>query len=112
MPDYWTLLAIGGPSPGGEANPMGSLFLMVSFFAIFYFVLFLPSRQKQKKLEALLGGLKPGDAVVVTPGILGVVVSIEGETVQVRVDDKTNARIKVLKSAIAGLQEPPSTEKK
>lgn len=85
---------------------------MASFFAIFYFVLFLPSRQKQKKLETLLGGLKPGDAVVVNPGILGQVVSVEGDTVQVRIDEKTNTKIRVLKSAIAGLQEPPSTEKK
>jgi len=104
------ILALAGPQPGGEQNPFSSLILMGLIFAIFYFVLIMPMRNKQKKLEDLVKGLKSGDKVIVNPGIFGVIVGVEDDAFQVRVDDKT--RIKVLKSAIAGLQAAPDTEKK
>jgi preprotein translocase subunit YajC len=104
------ILALAGPQPGGEQNPFSSLILMGLIFAIFYFVLIMPMRNKQKKLEDLVKGLKSGDKVIVNPGIFGVIVGVEDDAFQVRVDDKT--RIKVLKTAIAGLQAAPDTEKK
>jgi preprotein translocase subunit YajC len=79
-------------------------------FAIFYFILILPMRTKQRKLEDLVKGLKAGDKVIVTPGIFGVIVGVEDNAFQIRIDDKT--RIKVLKSAVAGLQASAETEKK
>lgn len=88
---------------------MASLVLMVVIFSIFYFVLILPMRTKQRKLEELIKGLKAGDKVVVNPGILGTIVSIEPDSLQVRVDDKT--KLKVLRSAIGGLQQQPHSEK-
>jgi preprotein translocase subunit YajC len=104
------ILALAGPQPGGEQNPFSSLILMGLIFAIFYFVLIMPMRNKQRKLEDLVKGLKSGDKVIVNPGIFGVIVGVEDDAFQVRVDEKT--RIKVLKTAIAGLQAAPDTEKK
>jgi len=107
-----TLLALAGPSQGGEPNPLASLVLMMVIFGIFYFVLILPMRTKQRKLDELVKGLKAGDKVILNPGIFGTVVGVENDAFLVRIDDKT--RIKVLKSAIAGLQAAASetTEKK
>ena len=65
-------------------------------------------RNKQKKLEHLIKGLKSGRPVILSPGIFGTIVGVEDDAFQVRIDDKT--RIKVLKSAVAGLQ-GPETEK-
>jgi preprotein translocase subunit YajC len=48
--------------------------------------------------------------VVVNPGILGTIVSVEEDSFQVRVDDKT--KLRVLKSAIAGLQGQPAAVEK
>jgi preprotein translocase subunit YajC len=111
MPETRPLLALAGPPQGGEANPFASLVMMALILAIFYFVLFLPMRQKQRKLEELIKGLKPGDKVVINPGILGTIVGTEDDAFLVRVDDKT--KLKVLKSAVAGLQGPGhETEKK
>ena len=105
-----TLLALAG-SPQGDGNPFSSLVLMAVIFSIFYLVLILPMRNKQKKLEDLVKGLKAGDKVIVNPGIFGTIVGVEDDAFQVRIDDKT--KIKVLKSAVAGLQGSPSeTEKK
>ncbi len=67
--------------------------------------------KKQKKLEELVKGLKAGDRVVLSSGILGSIAAVEDDTFLVRIDDKT--KIKVLKSAVAGLQGSTSeTEQK
>ncbi len=109
MPDPTMLLALAG-SPQGEPSPYSSLLLMGLIFAIFYFVLILPMRNKQRKLEQLIKTLKAGDKVIVNPGIFGTIVAVEDDVLQVRIDEKT--KIKVLKSAVAGLQGPPPQEKK
>ena len=110
MPDPSLLLALS-PPPGGEGSPFASLILMGLIFAIFYFVLIMPMRNKQRKLEQLVQGLKSGDKVIINPGIYGQIVGVEDDAFLVRVDEKT--RIKVLKSAVAGLQGAPTeTEKK
>jgi len=108
MADTATLLALAGPARPGEPNPLASLVMMGLIFAIFYFVLILPMRRKQKKVEQLVKGLKSGDRVVLNAGIFGTIVGSEDDAFLVRIDDKT--RIKVLKSAVAGLQ-APSTDK-
>ena len=108
MADTGTLLALAGPARPGEPNPMASLVMMGLIFAIFYFVLIMPMRRKQKKLEELVKGLKNGDRVVLSAGIFGTIVGTEDDAFLVRIDEKT--RIKVLKSAVAGLQ-APSTDK-
>lgn len=108
MSDLRASLALAGPQSGGEASPVSSLVLMGLIFGIFYFILILPMRNKQRKLEDLVKALKTGDKVVINPGILGVIVRVEDDHFRVRVDEKNGTTIPVLKSAIAGLQTPPS----
>jgi preprotein translocase subunit YajC len=103
-------LALADPQAAGQPSPFSSLILMGLIFGIFYFILILPMKNKQKKLEGLVKGLKAGDKVIITPGIFGVIVGVEEGSFKVRIDDKT--RIKVLKSAVAGLQGPPESENK
>ena len=62
MADPRLLLALAGPARPGEPNPLASLVMMGLIFAIFYFVLIMPMRKKQKKLEALVKELKSGTA--------------------------------------------------
>ena len=104
------ILALAGPQQSGEPSPFSSLILMGLIFGIFYFVLILPMRSKQKKLETQVKGMKAGDKVIINPGIFGVIVGVEDDAFQIRIDDKT--RIKVLKTAVAGLQAASDTEKK
>ena len=107
MADTRMLLALAGP-PGGEPNPYASLIMMGLIFLIFYFVLIQPMKNKQRKLEDLVKRLKTGDRVILSGGIFGTIVGVEDDAFSLRIDDKT--RIKVLKSAVAGLQ-GPKTEK-
>ena len=111
MADPRCILALAGSPQSGEGNPFASLILMGLIFGIFYFVLIMPMRTKQRKLEQLVQGLKAGDKVIINPGIFGTIEGVDDDAFQVRIADKT--RIKVLKSAVAGLQGPlPETEKK
>ena len=52
------------PPPGGEQSPLPSFILMGLIFAIFYFVLILPMKKKQRKLEEMVKTLKSGDKVI------------------------------------------------
>ncbi|MBI3932515.1 MAG: preprotein translocase subunit YajC [Acidobacteria bacterium] len=103
-------VALAAPA-ANEPSPFSSLVLMGIIFAIFYFILILPMKKKQKKVEDLQRALKAGDKIVLNAGIFGTVVGVEGDALSVRIADQT--KIKVLRSAIAGLQGPSTeTEKK
>jgi len=106
------LLGIGGPPPGEGQSPFGGLFLMVSMFAIIYFVMLRPAQAKQKKLETLLGALKPKDRIIINPGIYAEVIAVDEQTPTLLVRLDANTKVRVLKSAVAGLQEQAETETK
>jgi preprotein translocase subunit YajC len=110
MPDPRTLLLLAGSPSGGEQGPLPGFILMGLIFAIFYFVLILPMKQKQKKLDEMVKTLKAGDRVILSSGIYGTIVAVEDDAFALRVDQTT--KIKILKSAVAGLQDQPVTEKK
>jgi preprotein translocase subunit YajC len=104
------LLALAGSSGDAQQNPFAGILLMGVIFAIFYFVLIMPMKSKQKKVEQMIHELKSGDRVILNPGIFGTIEGVEEDSFYVRIADKT--RIRVLKSAVAGLQSAPEQEKK
>jgi len=106
MTDSTLLLAQAAQT---DADPLLSMLPIALVFGIFYFVLILPMRNKQKKLDHLQQTLKAGDKIILNPGIFGTVVAIEGDALHIRIADQT--KVKVLRSAVAGLQGPPETDK-
>jgi preprotein translocase subunit YajC len=97
-----------GMSPEG-----GSLLQMVvplaMVFAIFYFIVIVPNKRQQKKVQDFLENLKVNDRVITTGGIFGQVMRLDEQTVQLQIADKVN--IKVSKAAIGGYQgQPPVVE--
>jgi len=85
-----------------EPNMWYSLAPMLGIFAIFYFLLIWPVRKRQKALQKLIEELKRGDKVVTNGGLYGEVAAVEGSVVYLKIAD--NLKIKVAKSAIAGLE--------
>ena len=79
-----------------------SLAPMLIIFAIFYFLLIYPVRKRQKALAELVDNLKRGDKVVTNGGIYGEVAAVDSGAIILKVSD--NTKIKVAKSAIAGLE--------
>jgi preprotein translocase subunit YajC len=74
---------------------------------IFYVLLILPAQRRQKKTQQMISALKNGDKVITNGGIYGTIVGIEGDAIQLRIADQV--KIKVLRSAVTGLQ-PDSKE--
>jgi len=78
-------------------------------FAIFYFIVIVPSKRQQKKVQEFVDGLKVNDKVITTSGIFGQIMKLDEQAVQLQVADKVN--IKVSKAAIGGYQgQPPVVE--
>ena len=70
--------------------------------AIFYFLILMPMRRRQKKIQEFQDSLKVGDKIVMTSGIYGHITKLNDRSVQVQVADKV--RIEVARSAIGGYQ--------
>jgi preprotein translocase subunit YajC len=76
---------------------------IILMVVIFYLVLFLPMRRRQKKLEAMLGALKNGDRVVTSGGLLGTIVALgDDNSVTIRIKPD-NVKLQFARSAITGL---------
>ena len=95
------VLAMGSPQ-GPGVNPYVQLIPIALVFAIFYFIILLPTKRKQKKLQEFLDALKVGDRVVTSGGIYGSVTKVNGQTVQLQIADKV--RVELSKNAIVGFQ--------
>ena len=102
-----SLYAMGATPDGGSPWLQFAPFVLV--LAIFYFIILLPMRKKQQKVQTFLESLKVGDRVITTGGIYGQVTKLGGETVQLQIADKL--RIEVAKASIGGYQgQPPVVE--
>ena len=98
------LLALGQPAqPGQQGTAMWTqLPILALFVVIFYFALIRPQQKKAKDHAALLKTVRPGDKVVTTGGIVGVIVTVKEKTISIRSAD---AKFEITKSAIAEITE-------
>src|SRR2546421_701549 len=96
-------LAMASAPEGGNIFLQLIPFLLV--LAIFYFVILMPMRKKQQKVQEFQESLKVGDKVVTTGGMYGVITRVDGDVVQLQIADKV--RIEMSKAAIGGLQGAP-----
>src|SRR5580692_1973365 len=94
-------------------NPLTSFLPLVFIVAIFYFLVFMPMQRQKKQQAQMLASLQSGSEVLTTGGIVGTIISINGDTLIVRVKPD-NIKIQVARSAVASLvtQDKPGEEKK
>ena len=96
----------GGDGGGGGGGLFGDPFFILIIMAVmvmFYLMVARPQRQKQKQLQEMLEGLKENDQVVTVGGIVGAIVSFskDGSEVVLRTDEKSNTKMRVLRTHIA-----------
>lgn len=95
------LVAMGAPS--GEApSVLVQLMPFVLVVGIFYFVILLPMKRRQQKVQAFLAALKVGDKVVTSGGVYGSITRLNEQSVQVQIADKV--RVEMSRSAVVGYQ--------
>jgi preprotein translocase subunit YajC len=98
------LVALGTPQQGGQQSLLGAAIPILLMLGIFYFLVLLPMKKKQQKVQAFQSGLKVGDKVIVSGGIYGVLTRIEDDKPSVQVQIANNVRIEVAKAGIIGYQ--------
>jgi preprotein translocase subunit YajC len=99
-----------GASPQGGAAAWVQFVPFALVLGIFYFIILLPMKRKQQKVQAFLAELKVGDRVVTSGGIFGSITGMTEQAVQIQIAEKV--RIQVSRAAIVGYQgqEPVATE--
>ena len=82
---------------------IGQFIPLILIFVIFYFFLIRPQQKKVKEHKLMVEGLKRGDKVITTGGIVGTVERIiDNEKVEVNISENVNVEI-VRSSGIQGL---------
>jgi preprotein translocase subunit YajC len=83
---------------------------VLGMFAIMLVILYLlmirPQQTKAKEHAQLLKALKPGDKILTTGGILGVVINVKEKSVSIRSAD---AKLEIAKSAVSEVTERSSS---
>ena len=97
----------GGAGAGGGGGimsiVMSPMFPFVLIFVLFMFLILPNERKRKAEQKKLLEGVKKNDRVLTIGGVLGTVVNVQkgDEYIVLRVDENSNTRITVLRSAIA-----------
>jgi|AntRauTorckE6833_2_1112554.scaffolds.fasta_scaffold13517_2 preprotein translocase subunit YajC len=80
--------------PDGDAGGSGmiNLIFLGAIFFVFYFFIIRPQSKRQKEIQNKVSELKKGDKVVTGGGMIGIVNSIDDETVLLEIDSGVKAR--------------------
>ena len=75
---------------------------LILIFVIFYFFLIRPQQKKIKEHKAIVAGLKRGDEVITSGGIVGMIEKVyDDDKIDVLISD--NVTVKVIKSTVQSL---------
>ena len=87
----------------GAGNFLVQIMPWILIFGVFYFLLIVPQRKRQKALQETINNLKAGDRIVTSGGVIGTITAVRDNTLLIRSAEKSI--IEVSRGAIAGLQE-------
>lgn len=105
---------VGGPAPAspsgapagaaasGGPDYMMTIAMVGVMLFVFYFFLIRPENQRRQKHEEMVASLRKGTKVRTSGGILGEVVSVNGEELVLKIADKV--RINVLANNVSVLE--------
>ena len=89
-------------APPGQGNLLLQMLPVAIVVAIFYFLILLPMKRRQQKVQEFQDNLKVGDKIVTTGGIYGKITRVTDKTLQVEVAERV--RIELSRAAVAGYQ--------
>jgi preprotein translocase subunit YajC len=105
MPDFTTLpivVALAAPQQAGQPSIWVQIFPFALMLLVFYVLVLLPMRRRQKKIQEFQSSLKEGDKVITTSGIYGQVTKLTDMSVQLQIADKV--KIEVARASVGGYQ--------
>lgn len=94
---FWSI-AYAQAAAKPQPTVLESVLPLLLMFVVFYFLLIVPSRKAKKKQAEFIAGLKRGDEVMTSGGILGRVEGLTEQVLTLEIADQT--RIKILRSQV------------
>ena len=87
---------------GGGGSFIVAILPWVLIIGVFYVLIVMPQRKRQRELQDLISNLKAGDRVVTTGGIIGTVTVVRETSLLIRSADKSI--LEIARTADAGIQ--------
>lgn len=96
------LLIAASQPQAGQPSIWIQLFPFALMLGIFYLLVLLPMRRRQKKIQEFQNNLQVNDKVITTSGIYGQITKLTDASVQIQIAEKV--RIEVARAAVGGYQ--------
>jgi preprotein translocase subunit YajC len=79
-----------------------SLLILLPVPFLFYFMIYLPQRQQEKKRRSMIDALKKNDKVLTAGGIFGTVISVDpaADRMVLRIDDDKGVKMTLTRSSV------------
>ena len=84
-------------------NMLVQLIPFVVIFGIFYLLIIMPARKKQKRHQNMINSLKGGERIITAGGIYGTVTRVMDDRFVIQVDG--NTKIEITKGSISTVLE-------
>ncbi len=97
----------GGAAGAAGSNPIMAFIPFILIFVIFYFVIIMPAKKKQKQHQGMVGALQGGERVITNGGIYGTVSRVLEDRIEIEVDK--NVKLQVTKPSISAVIAPDGT---
>jgi preprotein translocase subunit YajC len=86
-----------------QGNMLVQLIPFVVIFAIFYLLIIMPARKKQKQHQNMIAALAGGERIITAGGIYGTVTRVMDDRFEIQVDG--NTKLQITKSSVASVLE-------
>lgn len=102
----------GGPAsrPAPQSNMLTALIPFILVFVIFYLLIIMPQRKKQKRHMEMVDSLRSGDRIITTGGIHGTIMGVQKDRIELKI--AANVKIEITKSAVGVILAPGQAPEK
>jgi preprotein translocase subunit YajC len=87
---------------GGLGGLLGGIMPFLLIFGVFYFLIIVPQRRRQKALQDMIGTLKAGDKIITSGGILATIKQVKEKSLVVMSD---KSLLEISRASVSGMQE-------
>ena len=87
---------------GGMGGLLGGLMPFLLIFGVFYFLIIVPQRKRQKALSDMVSAIKPGDKVITSGGIYATIKQVKEKSLLVMSADKS--LLEISRASVSGMQ--------
>jgi preprotein translocase subunit YajC len=85
----------------GQGSLFTALIPFILVFVIFYLLIIMPQRKRQKKHQEMVQQLQPGEKIVTTGGIHGTVMGVQKDKIELKI--ASNVKIDISRNAVAAV---------